>query len=670
MALNLLIIIGACVGGVVFGEFGYLIVVKIRKNLRAKRSDYIEAERRTPATIAEDVGDSTAEQAPDETPGVPDSHGETHSGTANDDWLNSGVPEAPASAIKKEDDDWLNSGVPEASANAIKKEDGDWLNNGVEEVAASVYRQQDDAWLNAEDPRSIESPDGASSDRPTANNRDIQIRQDGPVLSITVAAPREKDDKSEQTVINLKLKLSPQDVAKKGEGPYDVEITTEDSYPSDERLLTESHPLADEIRVSPSEAQYAEGDSLMDEITVRPAEYQVPESRSVIDEIRVQPAEERATESHALMDEISVRPLEDRLSEAYSEIDSEGYSKMDTVYVQPAEVPVNEGHSLMDAISVRPVGTPIVLRPQLMDAEYIRPVQTPVTDRSGLLDEVSIKPSTGPVKIEYELLDDLITKAATRRVKHANLSGDAAIASVSASPVEQAEPFSNAMEARSEASPVESIEPAKTISFGEIAELLKERKNARQAAVPSVAVRSQSPTLSARVSDAMGRLHVPSRSRFEKVELPGAWAQALATLRICNNSRFYIRDTDLTHADALMQEPRLQGFAFKTLETVAELDELIDGGYDLVKNSGRIRRGLEGGTVAFLAFVGRELASFSWACMTEESKQTFKGYPYNDDLDGQACIVGDWTNPTFRGSAISSYVKNKRQQLLREGIHI
>jgi hypothetical protein len=52
--------------------------------------------------------------------------------------------------------------------------------------------------------------------------------------------------------------------------------------------------------------------------------------------------------------------------------------------------------------------------------------------------------------------------------------------------------------------------------------------------------------------------------------------------------------------------------------------------------------------------------------MTDESKVTLRDYPYNDDLDRQACIVGDWTNPKFQDSGISSYVKQKRRQLLKE----
>jgi hypothetical protein len=142
--------------------------------------------------------------------------------------------------------------------------------------------------------------------------------------------------------------------------------------------------------------------------------------------------------------------------------------------------------------------------------------------------------------------------------------------------------------------------------------------------------------------------------------------KALAALRIYNNNEFYIQDTNLTYVDTLMQKPQIKGLTFKVLNTATELDELIGGGYDLVMNFSKIKRGLKKGMVVFLMLGDGELASMGWACMTKESKATFSGYPYNDDLDRQACIVGDWTNPKFRDSGILSYVKDKRQQLLKE----
>ena len=282
-----------------------------------------------------------------------------------------------------------------------------------------------------------------------------------------------------------------------------------------------------------------------------------------------------------------------------------------------------------------------------MDEISIRPVENLVAETHALMDEISIKSSPGPINLEYELLDDLITKSAIYRTKKAKPSSDAVITD----PVE---------------SPVEKAEPVKTISVNEITEILNEKRGFKQATIPSVATELRSTPFLARMGEGMGNLSSQAKNLYKKAELRGSVTKALAALRIHNNNEFYIQDTNFTDVDTLMQKPQIKDFTFKVLNTTTELDELIDGGYDLVINFSKIKRGLKKGMVVFLILVDGELASMGWACMTEESKGTLRGYPYNDDLDRQACIVGDWTNPKFRDSGISSYVKQKRQQLLKE----
>jgi len=339
-----------------------------------------------------------------------------------------------------------------------------------------------------------------------------------------------------------------------------------------------------------------------------------------------------------------------------------------------------------------------------MDEISLRPVENQITGTHVLMDEISIKLSPGPVHIEYEILDDLITKSAIYRTKKASPtidvvtsnpvespvqtvepSIDAVIANPVESPVqtveptsdvaitnpvessvETAEPTSDAIIANHVENPVEKPEPAMTVSVNEISEFLKEKRDLKQATIPLLATESRSTPFLVREGEGKGKLLSQDKNLYKKTVLPGAVTMALAALRIHNNAEFYIRDTNLTQMDILMQEPQIKGFTFKVLTTVTELDELIDDGYDLVVNFSKIKHGLKKGMVAFVALVDRELASMGWACMTEESKVTLRGYPYDADLDREACIVGDWTNPKFRDSDVSSYVKYKRQQLLKD----
>jgi hypothetical protein len=590
--INLLIILGTYVAVVVLGFFVYWIIINIKKTLRANQSNSLKGERQTPLTITKDIDDPSLEQPLNEAEYAPDIQRETDT---------------------KTEDDWLNNGIPEASASAIKKEDDDWLNARVEEVPTNVYKQQDDDWLNAENNQPLETVDESSLNRATNNLPEIQIKQDGSILNITVSASKKQDVKSEQTVINLKINLPPQDLARKGEGPYDIEITTEDSSPSYQ--------------------------SLQDIITVKPGEEPVNQSHPLMDEISIRPVENQVTESHALMDKVAVRAVESPVLVS-SQL-------KDEISIRAVENQVTESHALMDEIAVRAVGSPVLVSPQLNDEISTRAVENQVTESHALMDEIAIKPSAGPLNVEYELLDDLITKSAIYKTKKAKPSIDVVITN----PVE---------------SPIEKAEPVKTISINEITEFLKEKRDYKQAAIPSVATELRSTPFSARMGEGMGNLLSQAKNLYKKADLRGGVTNALAALRIYNNNEFYIQDTDLTHVDTLMQKPQIKDFTFKVLNTVTELDELIDGGYDLVMNFSKIKRGLKKGMVALLLLVDGELASIGWAYVTEESKATLRGYPYNDDLDRQACVVGDWTNPKFRDSGISGYVKHKRQQLLKE----
>ena len=113
------------------------------------------------------------------------------------------------------------------------------------------------------------------------------------------------------------------------------------------------------------------------------------------------------------------------------------------------------------------------------------------------MDEISIKPSPGPVHLEYEILDDLITKSAIYPTKKAKPSSDAVI--------------TNPME-----SPVEKAEPVKTISVNEITEILNEKRDFKQAPIPSVATELRSTTFLARVGEGMGNLLSQAKNLYKK----------------------------------------------------------------------------------------------------------------------------------------------------------
>jgi hypothetical protein len=402
-----------------------------------------------------------------------------------------------------------------------------------------------------------------------------------------------------------------------------------------------------------------------------------PPYQSLQDIITVKLVEEAVTESHALIDDITVKPVQEPVSKSHALIDD--------ITVKPLEEAVNKSHALMDDITVKPLAEAVNKSHPLTDEISPRPVQNLVTETHVLMDEISIKASPGPVHIEYEILDDLITKSALYRTKKAKPSSDVFITNSLESPVETGEPANGVNIAKPVENYVEKTEPSvdaviidpvensiekpesvTTVSVNEITEFLKEKRNVKQTTIPSLATDSGGTPSLARDGEEKGKILGRVKNYFGKATLPRTVAKSLATMRILNKNEFYIRDTNLVQEDMLIKEPQIKGFTFKVVTTANELDELVDGGYNLVMNFGKIKRGLKKGMIVFFAFVDWELAAMGWACITEECKLTLREYPYDDDLDNQACIVGDWTNPKFRESVIFSYVKHKRQQLLKE----
>ena len=476
MLLNVLIILGACVAGFFLGESAYRIVIKVRKTLKANRRSSAKAEMPTLMTVAEDLGALLSESVSDETDRPPDIRRKAD--------------------VQTGDDDLLNSGVSEASASAIKKADEDWLNAQVEEVSADVYRQRDEAWLNAQDGQLLGTPDESSSKHLAFKQPTVQFKQDGSTLNITVAASKKQDEDPEQSVINLKIKLSPQDLAKKGEGPYDIEITTEDSSTNDDGL--------GDFLIGQSDPDH----SLMDEIFVRPVETPVVLTPRPIDEPDIGPGNDQITESRALMDEISVRAIDNPVVSTLR--------PNDQPHPAPANNEITESHALMDDVSVRLIARPVMLTTQLIDEPYVGPVDSQVGEAHGLLDEISIRPSPGPVAIEYQLLDDLITKRAVYRSRQA---GDTITAGVGETTVEPAIPSIGTVMTNPTASAVDNAQSVKPVGLDEIAEMFEQRRKASQAAIPSGAAELRTMSPSAGVGESVGDLSGRSKALNETAGL-------------------------------------------------------------------------------------------------------------------------------------------------------
>jgi hypothetical protein len=463
----------------------------------------------------------------------------------------------------------------------------------------------EDDWLNA-------GMDEFSPVSETTGHPEIQLQQDGSILNVTITTLPKQDISAEPAVINLRIILPPQYSARKGEGPFDIEIRADD-------LPSTYQDWQDFITEKTLEEPVSQVSSLMDEIVIRPVESQAAEIRGLMDEITVRPVEQPVQASFQVLDDISI---------------------------STEEQPVSPVLGLMDEITVKPIESSMPMGLQVLDEVSIRPVENQISGNYGLMDEITVKPLPGKVNIEYELLDDLITKRANYQAGAANLPGDAMITGSEGSLSEEGGVLTN-------------------ITVSDITAYLNEKRQYKQATNPLPASGFRGTPSFAQAIEGNGDLSDQVKKVGKKARLPRIAAKALSTLRIYNKVEFYIQDTYLTQADILMEEPQIKGFTFEVIHTPSELKSLI-GGYGSTRDFNNIKRGLKKGMAVFLGLVDGEPASVGWACTTEESRAFFKGYPYNEDLDRGICIAGGWTNPKYRDSGISDYIKHKRQMALKE----
>ena len=124
---------------------------------------------------------------------------------------------------------------------------------------------------------------------------------------------------------NLKIDAPTQDLVRKEEGPYDIEIPKDDSSPS-------YH-------------------SLLDIMPVESVEEPVNQNPQLIDEISIRPEESRVTASHALMDEISIKP-----SPGPVHIE---YEILDDLITKSAIYPTKKAKPSADAVITNPVESPV-----------------------------------------------------------------------------------------------------------------------------------------------------------------------------------------------------------------------------------------------------------------------------------------------------------------------
>ena len=147
-------------------------------------------------------------------------------------------------------------------------------------------------------------------------------------------------------------------------------------------------------------------------------------------------------------------------------------------------------------------------------------------------------------------------------------------------------------------------------------------------------------------------------------------AAAFAVQRCFIYKVYYLDESSVEHFQNLSEAdfmPKIASFTLKIVSTNEEADELEAEGLEFRSLGFNARDALDKGAIALYVFVGKELANVSWIAMTEEAKLGLRELPYRVDFScNEACQVGMWTAPKYRGMRFARYASVEARRLLWE----
>jgi GNAT superfamily N-acetyltransferase len=138
--------------------------------------------------------------------------------------------------------------------------------------------------------------------------------------------------------------------------------------------------------------------------------------------------------------------------------------------------------------------------------------------------------------------------------------------------------------------------------------------------------------------------------------------------RFLHHESCYLYELALVDRDEADFRPRADNYTLKVFRSGEEADDwAAAAGFDFRERHLGAANKLEGGAIAFCAFIGRQLAHIGWVAMSPEAKAAMRQAPYRVDFpNGEACTGGMWTDPRYRRLGLARYVYFKRCQFLRD----
>ena len=120
---------------------------------------------------------------------------------------------------------------------------------------------------------------------------------------------------------------------------------------------------------------------------------------------------------------------------------------------------------------------------------------------------------------------------------------------------------------------------------------------------------------------------------------------------------YYIYEKTLTKNERYQFNTKLQNATIKIISTMEEFEQLKSNGYDFKMMLFKDR--LKKGTVAFCAFISKELAHVTWVAFNEKAKREINPLPFKVFFQKREVNTGAaFTDPHFRGKKLHGYIRS------------
>lgn len=137
---------------------------------------------------------------------------------------------------------------------------------------------------------------------------------------------------------------------------------------------------------------------------------------------------------------------------------------------------------------------------------------------------------------------------------------------------------------------------------------------------------------------------------------------------------YYVCEIKLENVKDMKFPPRIENVNLKIVRKIDHIEELVENNFVFndFYSINNFKMMISKGSIAFCAFIGKELAHVTWVALNEKGKQDIDMLPYKVNfMNKEVCSGSSKTNPKYLNKGIYSYVLSEIFSfLINEGFEV